>query len=270
MWGAIAGILGSLLGGAGRRQANERTNQNDFQQRQNQLGLSQYGIQQNALLQALLAGDRGAMDRYSTQQGATTNALNSGSQEATSRYGIQQGATQNALGQQSAEGLQRAQLGLQAPNVRARQSILGSLMQNMQPVTVEPSPNVRGHVPKISGGLTPAALDPMTRQHGGELMKAALQAQLSGSDVPTATNFRGGVMQAPAPTDFRSGVLQPPPSTDYTRGLIEPPAMTGYQQPGRLESILSLLSSLLSGASGIGAAAGRAPVNYPIDPVGGG
>ena len=275
MWGAVAGILGSLLGGAGRGQAQERTNQNDFQQRQNQLELGRYGTQQNALLQALLAQDRGAMDRYSTRQGATSNALNNQSQEATSRYGVQQGAQSRALESQSAEGLQRARLGLEAPNVRARQSILGSLMANMQPVSIEGgNPQVMANMPRISGGLTPAALDPTTRQHGGALMQAALQAQLSGSDVPAATNFRGGVMQQPEATDFRSGVLETPETTDFRGGVMSPPELAGYQQPGRGESwlsggstIASILSQLIPLIAGRNNTSGN---NLPIDPDGGG
>jgi hypothetical protein len=251
MWGAVAGLLGSLLGGAGRGAAQERTNQNDFQQRQNQLQLGQYGTQQNALLQALLGQDRSAMDRYSTRQQATSSALGQGSQEATSRYGIQQGAQQRALESQSQEGMQRAQLGLQAPRERARQSLLGSLMQNMQPVTIEGgNAQVMANMPRISGGLTPAALDPTTRQHGGALMRAALEAQLSGSDVPAATNFRGGVMQQPEATDFRSGVLESPDMPNFRRdGVLQPPQMGGYQQPGRGESLLSggsIVGNLLS------------------------
>jgi hypothetical protein len=236
---AVTGVLSRLLGGGAKGAATERGNQNDFQQRQNQLELQRYGTNQNALLQALLAQDRGAMDRYGTQQAATTNALNSGSQEASSRYNTRQGATSRALESQSQEGMQRAQLGLQAPNVRARQSILGSLMQNMQPVSIETNERVRGSVPKISGGLTPAALDPTTRQHGGALMQAALQAQLTGSDVPKATNFMGGVLDAPAATDFRSGILQTPETTDFRSGVLTPPEMGGYRRAGRGESLLS-------------------------------
>lgn len=275
MWGTALGILGTLLGGMGRGAAQERQSQNDFQQRQNQLLLGQYNTQQNALLQALLAGDRGAVDRYQTQQGATSNALNNTSQEATSRYGIRQGAEQRALESESGENMQRARLGLEAPGIRARQSVLGSLMQNMQPVSIEGgNERVRANMPRITGGMTPAALDPTTRQHGGALMQAALQAQLSGSDVPQRTNFRGGVMQAPEATNFAGGILQTPETTDFRSGILPPPNLGGYRQPGRGESLLSgggivggILSQLLPFIQGRNNTSGN---NLPVDPYGGG
>jgi len=236
------GLIGKLLGGGAKGAADERQNQNNAQAVQNQQALSQYGTQQSALLQALLAKGRDAQDQYQTRQGATTSALGQQSQEGTSRYNTRQGATTTALGQQSNENMQRAQLGLQAPSVRARQSVMGSLMQNLQPVSVEAQGQVRGRVPKITGGLTPEVLSPETRQHGAELSKAALMAQLSGSDVPAATNFMGGVLDAPPSTDFASGVLSAPEPTDYTKGIIAPPKLGGFKQAGRGESILSGLS----------------------------
>lgn len=259
MWGALAGIIGSLLGGAGKGAAQERTNRNDFQQRQNALNLQQYGTQQQALLSALLGNERGALDRYQTQQGATTAATQG-----------QQAGAQRALEARSGEGLQRARLGLEAPTARARQSLLGSLMANMQPVEVSGgNARVMANMPKITGGMTPAAIDPTTRQHGKELMNAALMAQLSGSDVPKATNFGSGV------ADWKSSVLGAPEATDMRQGLLPPPNLAGYQQAGRGESFLSgagvvggilgPLLEMIEGRSG-----GGRHTNYPIDPMGGG
>lgn len=265
---AGAGLLGKLFGGGAKGAAAERGTRNDYQQTQNQQALSQFNTQQNALLQALLAQGSEASNRYNTRQGATTSALGQESQEATGRYNTRQGATQTALGQQSAEGLQRAQLGLNAPSVRARQGVMGSLMANLQPVKVEGgNPRLAGRVPQISGGLTPSALSADTRQQGGELAKAALMAQLTGSDVPAATNFRGGVLDAPKPTDFRSGVLDAPPATDYASGVMKPPSLQGFQQPGKGESIASFLSMLLNGAGQLGSL--KKPYN-PLDETGGG
>jgi hypothetical protein len=209
--GGIGNVLGNILqsgsaraGGAAKGAADERHQQNVYNIARNNATNTQYGTQQNALLQALLAQERGALDRYGTRQGATSSAL----------------------ANQSAEGLQRARLGLEAPTARARQSVMGSLMQNLQPSNVQASAKVAPHVPKFSGGLTPAALDPMTREHGGALMKAALEAQLSGSDIPASTDFMGGVLNAPESTDFRSG-------------LLTPPELQGYKQAGKGESIMS-------------------------------
>lgn len=272
MLGAIAGLLGGLFGGGARGQAQERSNQNDYGLQQNQQLLSQYGIQQNSLLQALLAQGRDGMDAYQTRQGATTSALGNQSQEGTSRYGIQQGATSNALANQSAENISRARLGLEAPTARARQSVMGSLMANMQPVSVEAQGQVRGRVPKITGGLTPAALSPETRQHGAELSKAALMAQLTGSDIPAATDFKSGILQGPAPTDFSKGVLDAPQGTDYTKGILPPPQLGGYRQPGRGENAMSWLSLILSGAGAANGLINRRPTSgngLPVDPYGG-
>lgn len=268
---AGAPLLGKLLGGGAKGAATERGQQNDYGLSQNQQALSQYGTQQNALLQALLAQGREGQDRYSTRQNATTNALNSGSQEATSRYNTQQGATTTALGQQSAEGLQRAQLGLQAPSVRARQSILGSMMQNMQPVSIEATGQTRGRVPTIKGGLSADMLSPETRQHGAELSKAALMAQLSGSDVPGATDFKSGILQAPAATDFKGGILDAPPETDYSKGVMAPPTLNGYRQPGKGESAMSWLSLILNGLGAMPTVGSKSSGNgLTIDPFGGG
>lgn len=251
---AGASILGRILGRGAQGAANERSNRNAYTQEDNRQGLQQYGIQQNALLQALLARGRDTMDGYQTRQGATTAALGNQSQEATGRYGIQQGATTNALANESQENIQRAELGLKAPTARARQSVMGSLMANMQPVTVQNSnPRLAGRVPTISGGLTPAALGADTRQHGAELSKAALMAQLTGSDVPAATDFRGGILKAPGATNFMGGVLDAP-TTDYSQGLMAAPNRPGYRQAGRGESVMSFLGMLLSGAGDVGGA----------------
>jgi hypothetical protein len=110
-------------------------------------------------------------------------------------------------------------------------------MQNMQPVSISGgNARVLANMPTISGGLTPAALDPTTREHGGALLRAALLAQLSGSDVPAATDFRGGVLDAPAATDFRAGILRTPDMPDYSGAVLTPPTLGGYRQPGKGES----------------------------------
>jgi hypothetical protein len=206
------GDLASVLGGAGQAAGAQRMGENNQQMDVNRARASVYGTQQGALLNALLAKERGGMDRYQSQQGAT----------------------QTALGQQSNEGMARAQLGLQAPSVRAKQSVLGSLMKNMQDLDIQGPASQRGHVPTITGGMRPSNLDPTTRAHGDELMKAAMQAQLTGSDIPAAT-------------DFKSGILAPPGETDFQSGMITPPDMgAGLQEEGGLEKTLGAGGTIAS------------------------
>jgi hypothetical protein len=254
MLGLLAALLpglGGLLGGGAKGQADERANQNQAQLLANNQKANLYGTQQNALLSSLLAQDRGAMDRYGTQQGATTNAIQG-----------RQAATSNALGQQSNEGLQRAQLGLQAPSVRAKQSVLGSLMKNLQDVDIQGPASQRGHVPTITGGMRPSNLDPQTRAHGDELMKAAMAAQLSGSDIPAATDFKSGIQ------DWRTSVLAPPEATDYSKALLPPPELGGYAQPGKGETAMSI-GSLIANLLGQGMKASK-PTYDPYEHAGGG
>lgn len=213
---AAAPILGKLFGGGAQGAAQERAGQNQFTLNKNTQELSKYGTQQNALLSALLARGRENQDRYQTQQGATTNAMQ---------------GQHGALVAGSNEGLQRAQLGLQAPTARARQSVLGSVMKNLQPSSFSVPEGQKGRVPTRTGGLTAAVLDPTTRAHGDELMNAALMAQLSGSDVPKATDFKAG--------DWAGSVIAPPPTTDYMSGILAPPELGGYKTAGKGESILS-------------------------------
>jgi hypothetical protein len=224
-------LLGKLLSGGAKGAAAERGGQNDFTLARNSQALSQYGTQQNALIQSLLAKGQEATNRYNTNQGATT-AATSGLQNATSR----------ALEAQSGEGMQRAQLGLQAPSVRARQSVLGSLMKNLQPVKIQGPAGQAGHTSSITGGLSASALDPTTRQHGDELMKAALMAQMTGSDIPKATDFQSGIQ------DWKGSVLDVPEATDYSKGIIAPPELGGYKDAGKGESLLAgggMLASIL-------------------------
>jgi hypothetical protein len=196
----IVGTLGGIATGS----ATERGKENQYLDSFNRSLVGRYGIEQGAALDALLQAGRDKMTGYGVNQVATTSAL------------------QN----QSAENLARARLGLEAPTTRARQSVMGSMMQNLQPRTVTAPPGQAGHQYTSRGGLNASVLDPMTRQHGTELMKDALNAQLTKSDVPAATNFMGGVLAKPEPTD-------------YSKALIKPPTFREYQDPGKLESISS-------------------------------
>lgn len=236
---AGASLLGKIFGGGAKHAADQRHTQNDAQARHNQLLAQLFNTQQGATTNALLGQDRGAVDRYQTRQGATTSALQS----------------------EEAGALNRARLGLEAPTVRARQSILGSAMENMQPVSVSNlNPRLAGRVPQISGGLTPAMLSDTTRAHGRELQRAALAAQFSGSDIPKATDFRSGILEAPEMVDFQSGILTPP-------------RFGGPQQAGGLERFLGgagLLGTVLGGIGELIRERPRSGHGLPVDPYGGG
>lgn len=58
-----ASILGKLFSGGAKGAASERQSANDFQQRQDQLATSRYGIQQSALANLLGLQERATMDR---------------------------------------------------------------------------------------------------------------------------------------------------------------------------------------------------------------
>lgn len=224
---AGASLLGSIFGKAGKGAADQRMSENKQAMQRDRLNLDRYNSQQQAILQALLGQSNQDTARYNTRQQATTTAL----------------------GQEEQGKLNRAQLGMQSGGVRAHQSILGSLMKNLQPVSVQASERLQGRVPQITGGLTPAALDPMTRQHGDELMKAALMAQLTGSDVPEATDFRSGILNGPEQIDFRSGVLTAP-------------ELTPLKQSGKLEKILGTIGLIGSAAGAAGQAMGQKQQTY--------
>lgn len=203
----IGSILGKIMGGAAKGSADNRRADNTNVLAQNQLTAQLHGQKQSAMLQALLGNDRAAMDRFSTKQHAT----------------------QTALGQEEAGKLNRAELGLRAPGMRSRQALAGSMLANFQPRSLP-------GVPQIRGGAA-NAISPTARDAGRALEAQALEALLSGSDIPASTDFAGGVLEAPEAMDFRSGILADP-------------RMGGYKSAGALEKILGaggLVGSILGG-----------------------
>jgi hypothetical protein len=241
MAGLLLAGLGGIFSGAAGGQAKDRANENDFTTSRNNQRTNIYGTQQGALLDSILAGGKDKMSGYGTQQGATTDAL----------QGLQ-GATTAAKAGESNEKIALAKLGMDAPTANAKASILGSLMKNMQRSNFVSPAGQQGHLTKFSGGMTADNLDPLTREHGDELMQAALEKQLSGGGLPGATDFGGGVQ------DWSKAVLDVPEATDYSKGLMLPPELTGdYKKAGKLETILSALGGGLSGAGAVQASRGR-------------
>lgn len=129
--------------------------------------------------------------------------------------------------------MDRAQLGLEAPNARIRQALLGSMLQGAQSTKVTPPKGIR--MGTVSGGMDVSALlNAALRGAGGTLQGQATRAIETGSDVP--------------------------PLTDARQGLTRVDAAPAYQKAGKTESLLSLLGLLSSGgAAGMSAwNAGRA------------
>ena len=241
--------VAKMFGGGAKGASEERDKRNVFTTGQNTAETARYGTAQNALLQSLLAKGNEATSRYGTKQGATTGAM----------QGLQ-GATSRALEGQSQEGIELAKLGLTAPSVQAKQSIMGSLMKNMQPRQFTAPARQAGHLTQMRGGMSPANLDPGTRELGAKMIEAALKDP--NANIPKATDFMGGVQ------DWKSTVLDQPEATDYSKGLMKPPELKGYENAGKGESGMSLagiigglggelLPALLAGGGGGG---GKAPI----------
>jgi hypothetical protein len=113
-------------------------------------------------------------------------------------YAAQQNATLTAGSMAEAARLKRAQLGMDAPEQRARQTAWGDILANVQDASID----MPGHIPKInvSGGLRPSLLGPNARAAGAGMSTQALQALMTGSDVPEMPDFQKLVMTPPEAT----------------------------------------------------------------------
>ncbi len=103
----------------------------------------------------------------------------------------------------------RAQMAVNAPNARAKQALLGSLLANAQTTRYQAPPGVRVG----SGGIDLSSLLSGARQAGRDLSSQATRAIQAGSDVAGYT--------------------------DATSRLSSSPKPTGYQTPGKMESTMS-------------------------------
>jgi hypothetical protein len=123
-----------------------------------------------------------------------------------------------AAQESAAQDQWRAKFGITAPSARAQQTAVGDMLANLRNATVSGLPP---QVPRISisGGMQPdAVLGPNARAAGSALSRQALQALLSGSDMPAATDF--------------AGTLQAPP------GLTSLPQASGWAKAGNILGIL--------------------------------
>lgn len=200
--------LGSIFGGAAGRSADRRQVQNNQTLNQNQLLAQLYNTRQNAQMNArsLASGERGRnasidLDRRQHQQ-------------------------------------DQRRFALQAPGVRASQSVRGSIMANAQPVSLSGLPSdVASRMPRISGGMSPANFTPETRQLGQELTRHALISQLQGDQIDQ---------------------FDPLETTDFDSAIMQQPTMGTYNNnPGLLENILGGLGLGLSAVGAAGTAAQR-------------
>jgi hypothetical protein len=166
--------------------------------------------------------------------GAGKGAANERAMENQSRanaYDTQQRSLLQLLGLDERATMDRAQLGIAAPQARAKQALLGSLMQRMQKANVQPPPGIR--MGQVSGGIGDAIGGSGAKMAGLLMQLQALKAMQSGSDVPAATNYA-------------------------QRGMLPPPQ---FKKAGKGESIMSLLG-LVGGAAQAGFGA-KPPVTTP-------
>lgn len=146
-------------------------------------------------------------------------------------YGINQNAFMNALQGEEAGKLNRAQLdlaqrnfALNAPSVRGRQGLSADVLANFKPATMSGLPSrIASRMPTISGG-----------------------PQLSGQGQLLARLIRDNAISGMQQGD----TFDPIPATDFKGGILKPPSLQGYKEPGKLESILSVLGLIAGGAGG--------------------
>ena len=97
--------------------------------------------------------------------------------------GRAQGRMQEAAlnSQYDRTGLEAARLNLQAPQMRAANSVKGDILAGVQPYHVSgPITHTGGKMPGSTGGLSPALLSQNSRQIGQGMSRDALLSQLKG------------------------------------------------------------------------------------------
>jgi hypothetical protein len=184
----------------------------------------------------------GAGKGAAAERGNQNDLISRDNMTRASLYGTQQGALSNAQALQERSTMDRARMGVSAPQQRMLQALLGSMVQNAQGAQFSGLP-AGVTVPKMSGGMNPSSLiNALQRAGGGAQQKQALLAALTGSDTPAATNYVG-------------------------TGVMPQPQMQGYKQPGKGESLLSMLGlvgSVAGGLQGMGVGQQKPPVNYNV------
>lgn len=134
--------------------------------------------------------------------------------------GSQYSTAQQALMNAGTLDLQRQQFMENSRGGRAKQALIGSLLQNLQDVNIS-VPGIK--TAQVSGGLRPSALGAGGKAAAGELEKQALLKMLQGDE------FTGG-------------------------DILPMPGLTPMPQAGKLDSILGALGTFGSMAGAIGQA----------------
>lgn len=160
MLGAAA--LGKVLGGASQGASAGRQLETQNNATQDSQKTTQYGINQQAILDALKQAESANMNRATLDLNQRNFALN-------------------------------------APTTRMQQSARGSMLANAQDVSVS---HPRAHIPTITGGARPSALSPETRQLGALVARQTLMSQMKGDtfDAVPQQNWQGGVVAPPGVT----------------------------------------------------------------------
>src|SRR5262245_11038116 len=178
-WAAIpliASALGQWMGQASEKRAQGRQ----------QAAASNYAF------------DQGNFDRFQAEQRGRQAGLQGQANENLNRANLQE---QGALDRATLD-LKRREFGLDAPQARARNAALGSILANVQDVTAT---HPRANIVNFQGGLRPSLLSPEARQLGAQMSRDALIQQMGGDkfeDIPK-TELAG--------TDWSSLMSMKPP-----------------------------------------------------------
>ena len=154
--------LGGVLGGASKGASAGRQQETLNNATQDSQKTSQYGINQQAILEALKAAESGNMNRAGLD-------------------------------------LQQRQFALNAPTTRMSQSARGSMLANAQDLQIS---HPRANIPTVTGGMRPSALSPETRQLGALVARQALMSQMKGDtfDAVPQQDWKSGVVAPPGVT----------------------------------------------------------------------
>ena len=208
-WMDYLGAAGQVMGGAAQGSAQNKLSEGDLILKQGQLKNQQYTTQQNALLQALGLTDSSQQWRANTD-------------------------------------LAQRQFAMDAPQTRAKTSMMGDYMSSFQPMQITAPKGV--NMPKISGGAT---MSDSTRQMGKLLTELAYKQQPYDGDT-----FDNGAMP-----DFQGGVLAQPGVPELPKASWMDKLLGGG---GLMGSILqALLKAGMGSGGGTGAGTGAYTTPYP-------
>lgn len=122
------------------------------------------------------------------QQGTDRNNLSRAGMDIDQRQGRDSHALERAALMERM-GMDRAKLGIEAPQARAKQAAYGDGLKNIQDVNVDFNATT-GALPQfnVSGGLRPSMFGANARGAGDELGRQALMALMTKSDIPAMTD----------------------------------------------------------------------------------